>query len=383
MFHKKELPLIIIVLVGICLSCAKEEPGEGLAMIGDEVVTLEDIQTRLEGMPPFMQEQLATPEGRARLLKAVVEEEIIVREALERGLDKTDVFKDEMARRERDMLVRLFYERVIEAESQPSPSDVDAYYEANKAEFTIPESVRGRHILVETKSEAQRVRSQLEGGADFVGLAKEKSLDTYTKDRDGVFHGEILRGKPIKGLGEVPELVEVCFQLEPGQLSQPVKTEKGYHIVRIDQRTRETVKPLDQVRSDIVSKLVYDNRAAVRDSILGELMTRYDVVFISDDTSAALQTPEDLFKIASEESDPGLKIKHYRQFTEQFPDDERAYEAKFMIGFTMAEDLHDYDGAEQEFKEFLKQFPETDLSDDAKWMIENMRSGKQPEFGSE
>ena len=58
-------------------------------------------------------------------------------------------------------------------------------------------------------------------------------------------------------------------------------------------------------------------------------------------------------------------LKYYEEFIATYPDNERAYEAKFMIGFTLAEDLQDYDEAEKNFKEFLEQYPETDLSDDA------------------
>ena len=70
-----------------------------------------------------------------------------------------------------------------------------------------------------------------------------------------------------------------------------------------------------------------------------------------------------------------------QQFIEKYPKNERAYEAKFMIGFTQAEELKDYDGAEKTFKDFLAQYPSTDLSDDASWMLENMRSGGQPDLG--
>ncbi len=382
MFSKRWIPVILIAVASLCFSCAREQEGEALARIGDDAVTLQDLEARLEGMPPFMREQLNTPEGRERLLKAIVEEEIIVRDAIDRGLDKSESFKDEMARHRRDALVRLFYEQVIEKQSAPDADEVAGYYEDRIEEFTIPENIKGRHILVATEAEARSVRRQLEAGADFGDLAREKSLDSFTKDRGGVLHGEIRRGQPIKTLGDLPELVEVFFQLGEGELSQPVKTEKGYHIVRVDERNPERVRSLDEVRADIVSRLTYDNRNAVRDSIIADLKTKYRVEFMSG-SSAEPQTPEELFKIASEESNPQLKVKYYTQFTEKYPDDDRAYEAEFMIGFTMAEDLKDYDGAERVFRNFLEHHPDTDLSDDAQWMIDNMRSGKQPDFGSE
>jgi tetratricopeptide (TPR) repeat protein len=106
------------------------------------------------------------------------------------------------------------------------------------------------------------------------------------------------------------------------------------------------------------------------------------VVYLSESQEKA-KTPEVLFKMASEESDPRKKIEHYQAFLDTYPDNERAYEAKFMIGFTLAEDVGDYDAAETVFREFLDEYPENDLSDDAGWMLDNMRSGGQPDFAPE
>jgi peptidyl-prolyl cis-trans isomerase C len=373
--------IVLAAILGFCLGCAEKEEVSGLAKVGDNVITEEDLEARLEGMPPFMRQQLSTPEGRKRFLQGLVEEEIIVRDAVARGFDKTEEFKTEIERRKRDLLVRLFYEKVIEAASVPADSEVVRYYESNPDQFVVPEYLRARHILVETEKEARKLRGQLEDGADFSELALEHSLDPQTKSRDGVLHGQIQRGAPVRGLGDFPEFVEACFQLEPGELSQPIRTELGYHIVRVDEKQEATPRPLDDVRSDIVARLSEERRDSVRDTILNELKDKYKVVFLSE-TQAGRRTPEALFKLASEEASAKQKIKYYEEFIATYPDNERAYEAKFMIGFTLAEDLQDYDEAGRVFNQFLEQYPESDLSDDARWMLENMRSGEEPDFGS-
>jgi len=373
--------LVFLALAALLISCAREQEGEVLARIGSQPITLADLEARLESMPPFMKEQLNKPEGRERLLKAIVQEEIIVREARARGLDRSEEFKDEMAKRERDALVRLFYEKVIDEASKPSESQIQAYYQNHLDEFVEPARARARHILVKTEKEALSVRKQLEQGGDFAELAKKYSLDALTKDRDGVIHGEVIDGKPIKGLGDLPELVDAILDLKEGEIGGPVKTSKGYHIVRVDKYEPKRQRSLEEVRESIESELQFKRQQAVRDSVLGDLEKKYRVVFV--DSKVNSETPEALFKKASEESDPRRKIEYYEQFIAKFPDDERAYEAKFMIGFTLAEELRDYDAAEKIFKEFLEAYPATDLADDAKWMIENMRSGAQPDFQPE
>jgi peptidyl-prolyl cis-trans isomerase C len=382
LIKKAALWIITGAIIGLSLSCAQEEPEKGLAKVGDYVITEQTLLDRLEGMPPFMQQQLATQEGRQRFVQALVEEEIIVREALKRGFDDSEEYKDEIKRRERDLLVRLFYEKVIQAEATPPDSEVVAYYEAHIQDYSIPEHARARHILVESRQRALELKSQIESGADFGELAKEFSLDQQTRQRQGVMHGRIEREAPIKGMGDVPELKDAIFSLKVGEVSDPVKTDLGYHLVRVDELNPESARPLAEVEADISSVLTNTRREGVRDRILADLKSEYGVVYLSESPEQA-ETPEALFKMASEESDPRRKIEHYQKFIDTYPDDDRTYEAKFMIGFTLAEDLQDYDEAEKVFKEFLEEYPENDLSDDANWMLENMRSGGQPDFAPE
>jgi len=155
----------------------------------------------------------------------------------------------------------------------------------------------------------------------------------------------------------------------------------GYHVVVVDGKFPEATRPLEEVKGEIASILGPDVRNRVRDETVADLMNRYDVEFlVESETEPA--SPEDLFKLASEEPNPRKKIEYYEEFVEAYPDNERVYEAMFMIGFTLAEDLRSYDEAQEVFEDFLEKHPESDLSDDARWMLENMRSGEEPEFGS-
>jgi peptidyl-prolyl cis-trans isomerase C len=353
-----------------------------LAKVGDYVITEETLESRLDKMPPFMRQQVATPEGKQRFIQALAEEEVIVREALKRGLDDTEEFQDEMRQRERDMLVRLFYEKVIQAEAAPPDSEVVAYYQDHIKDYSTPEHALARHILVDSRKLALELRSRLESGADFGELAGEYSLDEQTKQRGGVFHGRVERDAPITGLGNIAELKDAVFSVKPGEVSEPIKTDMGYHLVRVDELNPETARPLEDVEPEIAKILTNTRMEGVRDRILAELRSEYNVVYLSESSEKA-RTPEALFAMASEESDSRKKIEYYQEFLDTYPDNDRAYEAKFMIGFTLAEDIKDYDQADKVFKEFLAEYPENDLSDDANWMLENMRSGAQPDFAPE
>jgi peptidyl-prolyl cis-trans isomerase C len=374
--------LALVAAVAV-VGCAKKEGGESAAVakVGGKPITEADMQARLQEMPPFMKQQLSTPDGRKRLMEALIEEELIYREAVATGLDKTDEFKKEIERTKRDMLIREYYDKVVEAKANPSDAEVEDYYKSNAKEFVVPESATARHILVKTKEEAARLRDQIERGADFADLAGKYSLDASSKTAGGLIGGPIQRGGTVKGLGAVPELAAAAFDLKEGELSQPIKSGKGWHLVRVEKRTAETTKSLEEAKPDIVAKLQYSKRKTVREETVNQLKAKYKVAYATEAEAApAAKTPEEFFKLASEAADPAEKIKYYREFLKRYPKNERAYEAKFMVGFTQAEELKDYDKAEQTFKEFMAEYPGTDLADDAEWMMANMRSGKEPDL---
>jgi peptidyl-prolyl cis-trans isomerase C len=376
--------VVLALAVALAIAgCAKKEGGEGAAVakVGGKSITEADMQARLQEMPPFMKQQLSTPDGRKRLMEALIEEELVYRDAAAMGLDKADEFKKELERTKRDMLIREYYDKVVEAKANPSDAEVQEYYAANPKEFIVPESVTARHILVKTRDEAARLRGQIERGADFADLASKYSLDASSKTAGGLIGGPIQRGGTVKGLGAVPELVAAAFDLREGELSQPVQSGKGFHLVRVEKRTPESAKSLEEAKPEIVSKLQYSKRKTVREETINQLKSKYKVAYMTEAAAApAAKTPEEYFKLASEAADPAEKIKYYEEFLKRFPKNERAYEAKFMIGFTQAEELKDFDKAERTFKEFMADYPATDLSDDAQWMMSNMRSGKQPDL---
>jgi len=385
--ESKRVALVIFALVSLFAlvvglgGCAKEKAKEGqdLAKVGGTVIKESDLQARLSQLPPYMKQQLSTADGKKRLLDGMIEEELMYRDAVASGLDKTDEFKRDLAQSTRDILLRMYYEKMVEAKAKPTDKDIEDYYNTHASEFAIPENLTVRHILAKTRDEAVSIRRQLDRGAKFADLAGKYSLDAASKANGGLIGGPVQKAGSIRGLGAVPEFNQAAFELKEGEVSQPVKSTKGYHLILVEKRNPETAKTLEQAKGDITSKLSNSKLRTVRDESMNQLKAKYKVVYLTEAPTKAA-TAEDLFRMASEASSPQDKIKYYQEFVDKFPKNERAYEAKFMAAFTMAEELKDYDGAEKVFKDFLEKYPATDLSDDAKWMLENMRSGKHPDL---
>ncbi len=121
------------------------------------------------------------------------------------------------------------------------------YYEKNKADLD-KDAVKVSHILVKTEEEAKEVIRELEEKKEFGSLAKKYSLDTFTKDKGGDL-GWYSRGKLLK------EVEEAAFSLSPGQISDPVKSEYGYHIIRLEEKKAASEQTLEDHKERIKSTL--------------------------------------------------------------------------------------------------------------------------------
>jgi peptidyl-prolyl cis-trans isomerase D len=143
------------------------------------------------------------------------------------------------------------------------PSDVERAYNNNIEQYTTPEQVRASHILLKTegkddaaiKAKAEDILKQAKGGADFAELAKKYSEDEASAKNGGDldFFG---RGRMV------PEFDQVVFAMQPGQTSDLVKTQYGYHIIRLVDKKIATTRQLPEVRQQISDQLAYERAQA-------------------------------------------------------------------------------------------------------------------------
>lgn len=150
-----------------------------------------------------------------------------------------------------------------------SNEEVEDYYQAHKEEFGQPEQVRARHILVDTKQEADNIRAKLDSGADFATLALQYSKDQQTKNRGGDL-GYFTKGEMMR------EFEEAAFALQPGETSDPVETLYGYHIIRVEDHKQAVIPPLGDVRNE-VERAVKRQKARPVEEVLQELRAGVDV----------------------------------------------------------------------------------------------------------
>jgi parvulin-like peptidyl-prolyl isomerase len=141
----------------------------------------------------------------------------------------------------------------ITGNAKISDAEAQQYYDQNIDRYKVAESRVVRHILVKTKNEADQIRSEIEGGADFATLAKEKSLDPGSKDQGGKL--TVSKGQTVAPFDKA------AFSLDTNQLSGPVKTQYGYHLIQpLTDVKQGRVTPFTEVRAQIKSQLLQQKK---------------------------------------------------------------------------------------------------------------------------
>ncbi len=173
--------------------------------------------------------------------------------------------------------------------------EVQAYYDSHEGDYTKPEIREARHILIspfataaggggtieptesdweQAEAEADKVRSEIQNGTDFGTEARKYSDDEATKD-DGGELGTIIRGQMV------PEFEEAVFCLKKDELSRPVRTEYGYHLIQVTDITPEKQMPYDQVKEKIRSALLASRETATWDAWLEDVKEAMGVTYRS------------------------------------------------------------------------------------------------------
>lgn len=352
-----------------------------LVRVGNDLITTGQVQRRLDELPEHVRPQFTTPEGRQRLVDRLIEEKVWLTAATKKGVDRRPDIRKQIEQSRRDLLIRTYINELMADNAPPSDSEASAYYTQHPEEFRTPASVTISHIQSKTENESKRVL-QWAKKQDWTKLAARYSADTLTRERAGTL-GPVTREGMFGHLGKQVALAESAFALGEGKIGGPYRTDRGWHVIRVESLKPEAARPFDQVRGGIIrqmgSKRSQDFYQAKLNEVKASLGVRVDSTAIQKFVSQK-KSARDLFNEAQAAGGAAERIQGYRQVIEQYPDSDVGPQAQFMIGFIQSEELRDYDAAEQSFKAVLAKYPKSELSASAKWMLEHMRSESAPGF---
>ena len=234
-------------------------PDRVVVKVGDMAITAAQFDQIVEALPEQYR-AAARGAGRKQLAENIARIGALAQEGKRRKLDETSVFRTQSMFEDANLLANLTFEE-IGKNIKLDEADVRKYYEAHKTEF---EQVRARHILIriqgspaavrpgqkdlteaEALAKAQDLRKRILAGEDFAELARQESDDTGSGANGGdlgLFH----RGQMV------PSFEQAAFDLQPGELSEPVKSPFGYHVIKVEAKQS---KSFEEARSDLETRM--------------------------------------------------------------------------------------------------------------------------------
>ena len=199
-----------------------------------------------------------TPEVEAQIKEEVIAREIFMQEAQKRGLDATDEYQAQIELARQSILIRELF-----AEFQKTSTVTDADVQAEYDKFVAAnggKEYRARHILVETQAQAEAIIASLKKGGKFEDIAKKQSKDPGS----GANGGDLDWAAPGN---YVKEFSDAMVALSKGQVSAPVQSQFGFHIIRLDDVREAQLPALEDVKPQIVQQMTQQRMAAFQQEL--------------------------------------------------------------------------------------------------------------------
>ena len=259
---------VALLLAGLPQSFAAGED-KVLARIGNETVTEEDLTEMSNAVPERFRQYYMTPEGRKKTLDYVVNIYVLAAEAEKQGLDKTPDVSRLLQFTRKDLLARLYLEKVTKGMPIPGEADARAFYDKNKSQYVTPESVHLHHILVKTEKEAKDALARLKKGEKFADIASTVSICPSR------VQGGDLKWLPKGSL--VKEIEDIAFVTKTGEIKGPVKTKFGYHVLLVEEKKPAQESSFDQVKDYIIEQMKFQKQQEQYEKMAEELRKKMNV----------------------------------------------------------------------------------------------------------
>jgi len=258
MFTKDNVPKYIIISIGILVIAGAAYLGltrsneEVVARVGGEVITKDELydfmvqQTGQEALDNLVVKKIIELEAEDQNIEVTAEEidkeveELAEyyggKDAMTQTLAMYNINLDQVRE---DVTVNIKLEKLLSQRIEITDQEVQEHFQANQEAYAVEEQIKVSHILVDSEETAQEITTLLAEGRNFADLAEEYSTDTGSKNQGGNL-GMVTRGEMVE------EFEQAAFAMQPGQISDPVKSEYGYHIIKVEEKTEARPGTLEE-----------------------------------------------------------------------------------------------------------------------------------------
>jgi peptidyl-prolyl cis-trans isomerase C len=243
-----------------------------LANVGGIAITNKDIDEFLTGLGQ-RGAGYNTPDGRRAVLNQLVANKLLLLEARKNLYETEADFKAQLAKFKENLLTSYAMEKALSAVTV-SDKDVEDFYNNNTERFMGEETVSASHILVATEEEAREIYARIEKGESSF---EEEALahSTCPSKANGGNLGEFGKGQMV------PEFDVAVFSMQVGEItSEPVKTQFGYHLIKLNEKNEAKVTPLDEIREELKGVLLDEKKQKAYESKINQLQILFPVDYV-------------------------------------------------------------------------------------------------------
>lgn len=210
-----------------------------------------------------------TPQGRAALLEQVINKKLLLLDAKKNLLEHNPQFKAELDKIKDEMLANFNVQKVIE-NITVTDDEAQTFFNENKDQFQKGEAVSASHILVDSEDKANEIKEKIESGEiGFEDAARQHS--TCPSSQNGGALGEFTRGQMV------PEFDQAVFSMDVGELCGPVKTQFGYHLIKLTGKTGPEKLKFSDVKDQVKNMALTEKRQKALNSKINQLKILYPV----------------------------------------------------------------------------------------------------------
>lgn len=272
--------LLILIFVVVFMAGCESKDTSVLAEGSGVKITKEVFKEKIKRLPEWAKDRFKTEKGKSEYLKELIKEELLFLEAKKQGLNKEAEVVAKLEEFERMTLINLLLKKEIEEHGTPSEEEIREYYDKNPNGFKTGFGIRAKHILVETKEAAEDILKRIQKGESFSNLAKELSKDSGSAKRDGDL-GFFGPGTML------PEFEKVAFNLKIGAISNPVKTQFGYHIIQVTEKKEGKLRNFEEVKKEVKKRLTMNKQRNFFTSFI-EKLEKENKVHINEEALKSL-----------------------------------------------------------------------------------------------
>jgi len=239
-----------------------------LAKVGDREITMSDVEFVINNLDPNTRQQFHSEEGTKRVVEELVNQELFYLDAVKNNVDKEEEFLKQYEKVKADLLKQYYVTKLL-AKADIDDTEIFNFYGANREMFVDKEELRARHILVSTEEEANKIVVEISGGLPFEEAAKKYS--SCPSSQQGGDLGFFSVGQMV------PEFDKVAFSLKSGEMSAPVKTQFGYHVILAEEKKPAGIMPYDKAKELIRQHLGGQRQQDIYFGKVNQLKKIYDV----------------------------------------------------------------------------------------------------------